>query len=91
MYLSEDTWRKNNVRKNIEVNFYTSAGNMFPNCLKYADELKKVAKEKEISVFFSHLITKIDKNNRVVTFKKTGDKEESTVDVNFDFLHFAPP
>lgn len=32
MYLSEETWRKNGVRKNCDVNFNTTAGNLFPNC-----------------------------------------------------------
>ena len=32
MYLSEETWRKNGVRENADIHFYTSVGNMFPNC-----------------------------------------------------------
>lgn len=46
MYLSEETFRKNGVRKDSDIHFYTSVGNMFPNCAKFADKLAVIAKEK---------------------------------------------
>mmetsp|Transcript_22297 Transcript_22297/g.21512 ORF Transcript_22297/g.21512 Transcript_22297/m.21512 type:complete len:157 (-) Transcript_22297:295-765(-) len=88
MYLSEETWRKNNVRKESDIHFFTSVGNMFPNCLKYADKLGQIVKEKDISVHFQHTIQSVDKNNRTVTFK-TADGED--VVENYDFLHVVPP
>jgi len=50
MYLCEETWKNKNLDSNI--NFYTSVGNLFPNCPKYAEALKPIAKEKEINVHF---------------------------------------
>ena len=50
MYLCEETWKKKNLDSNI--NFYTSVGNLFPNCPKYAAALKPIAKQKEINVHF---------------------------------------
>jgi hypothetical protein len=88
MYLSEETWRKGGLRDSSNISFYTSVGNMFPNCLKYADKLKVIAKEKDINVHFGHTIHKVDKNNRVATFK-TGSDE--LVNVDYDFLHLVPP
>lgn len=32
MYLSEETFRKNGVRKDSNVAFHTTVGNLFPNC-----------------------------------------------------------
>lgn len=88
MYLSEDTFRKHGVRKNTDMHFYTSAGNMFPNCMRYADKLKQVAKDKDIAVHYQHTITKVDKNSNTVYFKNAKGEE---VKQKFDFLHFAPP
>ena len=89
MYLSEETFRKNGVRKNSEVLFNTSAVNLFPNCLKFADALKPIAESKGIKVTYKSLLTHVDKDNRVATFKNLDDG--SLVKHNFDFLHIAPP
>ena len=87
MYLSEETWRKNRVRENIDIHWYTSVGNMFPNCQKYADALKPIAEGKGIKIHFNHLIKSVNGANRTVTFK-AGDKDVTT---NFDLLHIVPP
>lgn len=70
MYLSEESWRKAGIRNKTNISFYTSVPNLFPNCLKYADKLKEIAKSKDIHVNFTHTIHKVDKDNRVATFKK---------------------
>ena len=84
MYLSEETFRKNGVRKITDVHFNTTAGNLFPNCLKYADALKPIAESKGIKVTYKSLLTHVDKDNRIATFKDldTGNIEKH----NFDFL-----
>jgi sulfide:quinone oxidoreductase len=89
MYLCEETFRKNGVRKNSDVHFNTTAGNLFPNCLKYAEALKPIAESKGIKVTYKSLLTNVDKNNRVATFKDldSGKLENH----NFDFLHVTPP
>ncbi len=88
MYLSEETWRKHGVRKDCDIHFYTSVGNMFPNCAKYADKLKVVASQKGINVHYTHTISKVDKDSRKVTFKTASGEE---VVESFDFLHLVPP
>ena len=62
MYLSEETFRKNNVRQNTDIHFNTSVGNLFPNCAKFAEALKPIAAEKNIDVHYTNVLTKIDKN-----------------------------
>ena len=87
MYLSEETWRKSGVRKDCDVHFYTSVGNMFPNCQKYADKLAKVVVEKNIDVHFKHVIKAVDGPNKRVTFAT----DDGDVTTDYDFLHVVPP
>ena len=68
MYLSEDTWRKNGCRKDIDMHWYTSVGGMFP-VKKYGAALKVIAEGKNIKLHFQHLIKSVDGPNRTVTFK----------------------
>lgn len=89
MYLSEETFRQNNVRDKTDVHFYSSAGNMFPNCAKYADKLGIIKDSKGITSHFGHTIFKVDKNNRKVYFNDAKTKE--VVAVDYDFLHLVPP
>lgn len=88
MYLSEETWRKNGHRKDCDIHFYTSVGNMFPNCAKYADKLKVIASDKNINVHFQHTISRVDKDKRKAYFKDSKGEEVST---EYDFLHVVPP
>ena len=87
MFLSEETFRKNRIRDSVKIEYYAATGNYFPPCKKFADALAPLATSKGISPHFNHTLTKINKRDRVATFK-TADGE---VNVNFDLLHFVPP
>jgi sulfide:quinone oxidoreductase len=89
MYLSEETFRKNGIRDKTDIQWYTSVGDMFPNCKKYADALEDIRASKGITPNYFHLIQRVDKDNRKVTFKNTKTNEDVTVD--YDFLHLVPP
>lgn len=89
MYLSEETFRKNGVRDQTEVHYYTTANTMFPNCLKYSDKLTKIKDEKGINVHYGHELFKVDKDARKAYFRDNKTKEEIAVD--YDFLHLVPP
>ena len=89
MYLSEETFRKNGVRDQTDIQWYTSVGDMFPNCKKYADKLDVIRTDKGITANFQHLIQRVDKDNRKVYFKNLKTNEE--VPVDYDFLHVVPP
>lgn len=54
MYLSEETFRKNGVRQDSEVHFYTTVPNLFPNCNKFENALKPIAASKNIDVHLNH-------------------------------------
>lgn len=87
MYLSEETWRNKKIR--ADINFHTTVGNLFPNCQKFADALAPIAASKGINVHFKQQLVEVDGDNRVATFKDLDSGEHQQVD--FDFLHFAPP
>jgi sulfide:quinone oxidoreductase len=89
MYLSEETFRKNGVRDNTEILWHTTVGNLFPNCLKFAEALVPIAESKGINITYQSQLVKIDKDNRVATFKSLASGD--LTDIDFDFLHFAPP
>lgn len=70
------------------MHWYTSVGNMFPNCPKHADVLEPIAQEKGINIHYQQQIVGIDGENQRVSFKDgNGDINQ----VDFDLLHFAPP
>ena len=71
MYLSEETFRRNEVRSKTDIHWYSSAGVMFPNCLKYSEKLEEIRKQKFITAHFFNNLYKIDKNNRKAYFKDT--------------------
>merc|ERR1712046_252156 len=89
MYLSEETFRKNKVRDNTDITWYTAMPTMFPPSPVYAEALEPLARSKGIDLNYKMNLCKIDKDNRVAHFKdnETGDISE----VDFDLLHFTPP
>ena len=86
MHLSEETWRRNGVRDNCDVHFYTSGPSMFP-VKKYSDALLSLTQNKNIGIHFSHLIKSVDASNKTVTFQ-AGEEQVTT---EFDLLHVVPP
>lgn len=90
MYLSEDYWRrKTNVRANADIHWFTTVGNLFPNCEEFAKALAPIAASKNINTHFLHQLTAIDKDNRRATMRDLNTGTETVHD--FDFLHFCPP
>ena len=90
MYLSEETFRKNGVRDQTQIHWYTTVGVMFPNCLKYSEKLDEIRKQKQIEAHFFHDMYKIDKDNRKAYFRDTKNGNADVV-VDYDFLHMVPP
>lgn len=89
MYLSEETFRRNKVRDQTNVSFYTCVPNFFPLCKDYAEALAPLAASKGIDTYFTQVLTKIDKDSRVATFKNSATGELTEKD--YDFLHVVPP
>jgi len=49
MYLSEETFRKNGVRDETDIHYYTNPGVLFPPCPKYNDALVPIAAAKGVN------------------------------------------
>jgi len=90
MYLSEETFRLNGVRNKTDIHWFSTAGVMFPNCLKFSDKLNEIRKQKGITTHFFHDLYKVDKDNRKAYFRDTKNGNADVV-VDYDFLHIAPP
>ena len=88
MYLSEATFRKNKVRDQTTIKFFSMPPNIFPPCKDFQGPLQAMAEGKGIETHYKHTLTAIDKENRVATFVD-GNGDSLTQD--FDFLHFVPP
>ena len=89
MYLSEATFRKNNVRDNTSIDFYSAPPNIFPPSATFAGPLQTIADGKGIRSHYKHVLKSIDKDNRVATFHDA--EADQMVSQEFDFLHFVPP
>lgn len=87
MYLAEDAWRKSGVRDKTQIDFFVGGEHIFV-APKYRKVLEQICEQKGCKIHVKHLITKVDKQNRKVTFK-TPEGQEVVED--YDFLHVCPP
>ncbi|KAJ9048140.1 hypothetical protein DSO57_1038039 [Entomophthora muscae] len=87
-YLAEDYFRKNNVRDKVNVGFYSGLGKLFA-IEKYANELAKICKDRNIQTNFLHELVEVDGAKKVAIFQKQG--ADKKVEVPFSFLHVTPP
>lgn len=107
MYLADDYWAKQGVKKDTNVVFATPGSVIF-GVPDFAKTLTKVLQRKEIHFKPFYAISKIDVDKKEVHFSnaKPGDNActinegeglgerldgESTYVLPFDFLHLAPP
>lgn len=88
MYLAEEYFRKQNKRKNINVEFVTAGEKVF-GVPKYRDALEKIIHDRNIYTSFDLNLTKVDGENQIAFFTnvKTGD----IIEKEFDLLHAVPP
>ena len=91
-YLAEDFFRKQHVRKNIEVMFCAQGPGIF-GVAKYKKALEKVVARKEIVTNFQHNLVEIDGPNKKATFEKWADGKATGELVSFDYdmIHVTPP
>lgn len=89
LYLSEATFRKNGVRDETDMQYYSATGIIFPPNDDFSQALTQICEDKGITKHLQHNLTAVDKDNRVATFTNltTGEK----VNTDFDFLHVVPP
>ncbi len=98
MYLADEIFKKNNVRKDTRITF-TVAGKVIFGVPTFAQALLKVASRKSIQLQFSHKLIEVKPEQRLALFEKTTDFQEDgvaktsveTVSLNYDLLHVVPP
>eukprot|EP01130_Rhizamoeba_saxonica_P017394 TRINITY_DN841_c0_g1_i1.p1 TRINITY_DN841_c0_g1~~TRINITY_DN841_c0_g1_i1.p1 ORF type:complete len:300 (-),score=69.42 TRINITY_DN841_c0_g1_i1:28-927(-) len=87
MYLADANFRKYNKRKGNEIHFYSGMPGIFP-VPEFAAPLLEHIKSHNLQTHFRHLLTKVDGENRIATFKNLDTEEEVTTD--FNLLHVTP-
>ncbi|TPX35910.1 hypothetical protein SmJEL517_g01847 [Synchytrium microbalum] len=91
MYLSEEIFQANGVRDKTNVSFFSGVGKIF-SVEKYANELLKVCKSRNINVNLLHDLVAVDGVKKEATFKMMGDLAKNPpLTVKYDFLHVTPP
>jgi len=88
MYLADDAFRKQGVRKKTEIKFFAGAPGIFP-IKRYSDPLNAVIKRKNLETNFKHHLVAIDAGKKEATFEQveTGEK----VTAHYDMIHVTPP
>jgi len=88
MYLADEAFRKQGVRKNTNIDFYAAAPGIFP-IKRYADPLNAVIARKQLNTNFKHHLVAIDGQKKEATFEQieTGKKIIS----RYDMIHVTPP
>jgi len=88
MYLADDAFRKQGVRKKTDIKFFAAAPGIFP-IKRYSDPLNAVIARKELNTNFKHHLVKIDAKSKEATFEniETG----ATITTKYDMIHVTPP
>jgi sulfide:quinone oxidoreductase len=91
MYLSADHWRREDVLRNISIDF-CNAGAVLFGVPDYVPALMEYVKAYGITLNFSNTLIAVDGDARTATFASTrADGTKETVVREFDLLHVVPP
>jgi sulfide:quinone oxidoreductase len=88
MYLSEEMFRMNKVRSDIEVKFISAGAKIF-GVDKYRIFLEELVQKRQIQTQFHSNLVKVDGANQIATFKNLQTGE--LFDESFSMLHVTPP
>lgn len=88
MYLADDAFRRQGVRGESEVYFYSAKPSVFP-VAKYAKSLAGVIERKEIQTRFNHELQSLDPDAQLARFKNLSTGEEK--DESYHMIHVVPP
>jgi len=102
MYLAEEHFKRQGVRKNTTVVFATNGGVIF-GVKPIKETLMSVIDKKDINVKFGHQLVKVDGEKQIAWYKLAENqsehnpkgiellKEGDLVGIKFDMMHLAPP
>lgn len=86
MYLAEHYFRKQNIRNDAQVMFWSAGAGIF-GVKKYADALGAIIQDRGIETRFKHNLTEIKAEQKIAVFEGPDGRKE----IDFDMLHVAPP
>jgi len=90
MYLADEIFRKNGVRKKSKIIFAT-AGKAIFGIPAFAAPLMEVVRRKNIELCFSHNLKAIDASGKKATFEVSTEGSPTSVVLPYDLLHIVPP
>lgn len=88
MYLADDAFRSAGVRERSQVIYASALGAIF-QVPKYAEQLMRVIKRREIETRFQHNLIEVRPRTREAVFLRLDNQEE--VVLRYDLLHVSPP
>ncbi|MGZ0655052.1 NAD(P)/FAD-dependent oxidoreductase [Coraliomargarita sp. W4R72] len=97
--IAEDLFRSNGVRDRFSFDFYSNSTNLMTPAV-FGDYLAQLYEERDIETHFLHRLKKVNTSKKVATFElipettlaaTPANANYTTIDVDFDFLHFVPP
>lgn len=91
MYLSADFFRKNNILKNIDINFYNAGPALF-GVPFFAKALEKVLQGYGINSHYNTNLIAVDGPAKMATFEtKDSLGNVKQIKTTFDMIHVVPP
>ena len=91
MYLSSDTWKKNNILDDIDVKF-TSAGSVLFGVEEIKEALGPVVERYGIDVKLLHNLKEIKADEKIAVYDILKDgKPVDEIEIEYDMLHVTPP
>ena len=90
MYLSSDYWLRQQVLKDIEVEFYNTGAALF-GVQAYVPALMEYVNKYDIKLNFSHQLVKVDGPRQRAWFKVVQSEDSKIIETSFDMLHVVPP
>ncbi|MDS9469165.1 TIGR01244 family sulfur transferase [Paracoccus sp. MBLB3053] len=91
MYLSGDTWLRNGVLKDIDIQFMNAGGVLF-GVKDYVPALQDYVRRYDATLNFHHDLVAIDGPARRAVFEiREPGKEVRRIETGFDMIHVCPP
>jgi sulfide:quinone oxidoreductase len=91
LYLSCDAWRRANVLKDSQVQFFNAGAVLF-GVAAYVPALMEYIKAYGVDLRFGHSLVSIDGPNHRATFTKSNaDGTKESIVAAFDMIHVVPP
>lgn len=88
MYLADETFRRNGVRDNSRIEFYSALANIFA-VERYRATLEGVIQRKQIDCHFREELVEVRGEAKEAVFRNLDTKELTTR--SYDLLHATPP